>query len=215
MKCVEVCQHDGLTLVGDAWDLESIIGEARRDFLFYLNSGGGVTVSGGEPTTQIDYVCELLKGLREWGINTCVDTCGYCRWEELERLLDYTDLFLYDIKHMDSEKHREGTGVPNELILENARRLAEKGAKLRVRYPVIPDYNDSEESAEAIAKFARSLGSAVEGADVLPFHNYCSAKYEQLGIEWIYAKTPALTKAEVAPLEEIFKSYELQTTIGG
>ena len=215
LKCVEVCQYDALALVSQPWNPQELIDEGRKDFSFYLNSGGGVTISGGEPTTQTDHVIQVLKGIREWGIHTCVDTCAYCRWEELEKLIGYVDLFLIDVKHMDSEKHKEATGVSNELILENIRKLADKGAKFRLRLPIIPGYNDAEEEIEEVARFAESLGASVEGIDILPFHNYCASKYEQLGLEWEFATTGAMSKGEVAPFEEIFQSYGLETSVGG
>jgi pyruvate formate lyase activating enzyme len=215
MKCAEVCLYEALTVAGEPWSVEKAAEEAKSDFNFFLNSEGGVTISGGEPTTQLDYVMEVLKEVRSLGIHTCVDTCAYCKWEQLEQLLDKVDIFLVDLKHMDSEKHKAATGVPNDLILENVRRLAESGASLRLRLPTIPGFNDSAENAEAVAEFAKSLGPAVQGVDVLPFHSYCASKYEWLGLDWEYADSPSLEKADVAPLEEIIKSHGLETTIGG
>lgn len=215
MKCVDACMYDALVPASQAWSVEELVKETSKDFSFYLNSGGGVTISGGEPTTRLDQVVEILKGVRTYGINTCVDTCGYCKWEDLEKLTEYVDLFLYDIKHMDSEMHRQATGVPNELVLENARRLAAKGAILRLRLPLVPGFNDSDENIEALGEFAQELGSSVEAVDVLPFHNYCASKYEQLGLDWRYADIKSMAKEDVGPAVEILQSYGIETTIGG
>lgn len=215
MKCVDECIYEALTIVGEPWPVEKLADEAKSDFNFFMNSGGGVTISGGEPTTQTAYVLDILKKMRDCGIDICVDTCAYCKWEELEKLLDKADLLLIDIKHMDPEKHKMATGVSNEIILENLRHLAERGASIRLRLPIIPDFNDSPENIEEVAKFAKSLGPSVKGVDVLPFHSYCANKYEALGLDWEYAETQSMDKADVVPLEEILKSYGLETTIGG
>jgi len=215
MKCVEVCLYEALTIIGEPWSVEKVAKEAERDYSFYLNSGGGVTISGGEVTTQTDWALDILKELRGLGIHTCVDTCAYCNWEELEKLLGKTDLFLVDVKHMDPEKHKASTGVSNELIFENIRRLAEAGASIRLRLPIVPDFNDSPENIEEVAKFATSLGSSLEGIDLLPFHNYCASKYEWLGMDWEYTSIMSLDTKDIASLEDILKSHGLETTIGG
>ena len=215
MKCVDACLYEALTIVGEPWDAKSLAEEAKRDFNFFLNSDGGVTISGGEPTVQADYVVEILEEMKNCGIHTCVDTCAYCRWEELEKLLGKTNIFLVDLKHMDPEKHKEATGVTNELILENIRRLADSGAEIRLRLPLIPGYNDASDNVEEVAKFAESLGTSVKGIDVLPFHSYCANKYEALGLEWEYADAPSMDNADAVRIEEILKSHGLETTVGG
>jgi len=128
-----------------------------------------VTVSGGEPLSQPEFVLQLLRRLKESGIHTALDTTGYAPYSTLRKALPYTDLFLYDLKHMDSSLHKIATGVPNELILENARKIAASGGKLQIRIPVIPDFNDSAESIRAIGMFCRSLGDAVTIIQMLPY----------------------------------------------
>jgi len=215
MKCVEVCPSEALTIAGEEWELEQLLEEVRKDIMFYLDSGGGMTISGGEPTMFTDFSIELLKGSKEWGIDTCVDTTAYCKWENLEKLLPYTTLFLLDIKHMNSQKHKKGTGVSNELIIENAKKLAESGATIRIRIPIVPGFNDTKEELEEIAKFAKSLGSAVQGVDLLPFHDYCVGKYEQLDRVWSFPESVAMDAKAVAHFKELFDGYGLDTTIGG
>jgi pyruvate formate lyase activating enzyme len=215
MECVKVCQYEALAVVGEPWTVEKVTDEAKSDFSFFMNSEGGVTISGGEPTTQLEYTLDILKEIRGLGIDVCLDTCAYCRWEDLETLIDYVDLFLVDIKHMDPEKHKMATGVSNETIHANLRRLADRGASMRLRLPIIPGFNDSPEHIHKVAEFAKSLGPSVKGVDLLPFHSFCASKYDWLGLDWEYTNTPSMEKEDVVPLEDILKSYGLETTIGG
>ncbi len=216
MKCVEACPYGGLQQSGEFLSVDDVMKEVKSDWMFYMNSGGGVTISGGDPIFYPEFTLELLKRCRDVGIHTALDTTAYAKWENMEELLKYTSLVLLDIKHMDSEKHKEATGVPNELILENALKIAkETKAEIIIRVPVIPDYNDSDENIEETAKFARSLGPSVIRCDVLPFHNFCSVKYERFDKVFPMADVPALTEDDVVPFEDIFKAYDFETTIGG
>jgi len=214
MKCVKMCKYGALVQVGKLLTVEEVLAEVVRDRVFYMNSGGGLTVSGGEPMFHPGFTLELLKRAQEEGVNTCLDTCGYADWNDLGRILDYVDIVLYDIKHMDSQKHKEGTGVRNELILENAERTARK-TKMIIRIPVVPGFNDSEENMKEVARFARSLGKNMLRCDLLPFHNWASSKYESLGWKYACANMEFLSTEAVKPFEEIFKSYGLPTSIGG
>ena len=139
-----------------------------------------MTVSGGEPLSQIDFTEALLKVVHGEGVHTAVDTTGFVPQEAIRRVLPYTDLFLYDLKHMDSAEHERITGVPNELIHENARFIARSGGKMQIRVPVIPTYNDSEENIRRVAEFCVELGEAVTVVQLLPFHHFGSAKYERM-----------------------------------
>ncbi|MDR1821770.1 MAG: glycyl-radical enzyme activating protein, partial [Oscillospiraceae bacterium] len=153
----------------------------RREKPFYDTSGGGVTVSGGECLNQPEFLLNFLIACKEEGIHTAVDTTGLAQWSVIEKILPYSDLFLYDLKHMDSEMHKRGTGVPNELILENARKIAKAGGKFQIRVPVMPLYNDSEENFDKLGKFVLELGDAVEVVQLLPYHNLGVVKWERLG----------------------------------
>jgi pyruvate formate lyase activating enzyme len=216
MKCVEACPYGGLEMIGELLSVGEVMKEIRNDWLFYMNSGGGMTISGGDPIFYPDFSLELLKRSKELGISTALDTTAYTKWENLERLLKYVDIVLLDIKNMDSKKHEEATGVPNELILSNATRIAkETKAKIMVRIPVIPDFNDSDENIEETAKFALSLGPSVIQVDLLPYHDFCSAKYERLDRTFPMGDIPSLTTDDVVPLEDIFKGYGFKTSIGG
>lgn len=180
--CESVCIPKALYYCGTERDIDGILHRLEREKPYFIKSGGGLTVSGGECLLQYEGVAELLKGTQELGLNTAVDTCGLVPWKNIEAVLPYTDLFLYDIKHMDSDKHAEGTGVHNELILENARKIAAAGGKMQIRIPLIPGFNDGA-NIEATRDFLLELGDAVVEVQVLPYHNYGNAKYARLSRE--------------------------------
>jgi len=215
LKCVEICPYEALARVGDPYTIDQILAEVERDFPFYINSGGGMTLSGGEPTTSPEFTTELLKQAKQRGLHICLDTCCYCQWEILDGLKDYVDIFLVDLKHIDSKEHQRMTGVPNEIILSNIRKLSENKCGIRIRIPVIPDFNDSEEYNEEVAKFLSGLPNPVQSVDLLPFHNWCQDKYRWLGKEWLLDEYEALDPSEVEPLQDIFEAYNIQSTIGG
>ncbi len=180
-KCAEVCTSKALYMCGTDYTVDEIMERVRRDVPFFKKSGGGVTVSGGECLSQGEFTLELLKRCKAEGIHTAVDTTGFADWKWIEKVLPYTDLFLYDLKHMDSEMHKRGTGVPNELILENARKIAAAGGKFQLRIPVIPMYNDSVEDFDKYGKFIKELGDAVEVVQLLPYHALGVTKWDRLG----------------------------------
>jgi pyruvate formate lyase activating enzyme len=177
--CVEVCSNDARTLMGRWASVDEVMSEVLRDKRFYANSGGGVTLSGGDPTAQPRFALALLQACKAAGLHTAIETCGCTSWRVFSRLLEHVDLVLFDIKHLDSGKHREGTGRPNALILENAARIA-RSKPMRVRVPVIPGFNDSPEAIRAIARFVREELGALE-IDLLPYNRMGESKYEFLG----------------------------------
>jgi len=178
--CEEACPAAALEVIGRERTAADVAAEALRDKVFYEKSGGGVTLSGGEPALQVDFSLALMGMLKEEGIHLALDTCGGVRWERLKPLVDLSDLVLMDIKIMDEEKHLKHTGVPLELVLENARQVAELGLTLWIRTPVIPGYTDSEENVRAVARFIRENLPTVERYDLLAFNNTCDAKYRRL-----------------------------------
>ena len=212
MKCVEVCPYGALTKVGETLSVAEIMDEVERDMLFYVNSGGGMSISGGEPLFQADFASALLQAAREKGIHTCVDTSGYGPAEDMEKLIPYTDLFLYDMKQMDDIRHQEVTGVSNKDILENAKRIVGR-TDIRFRVPLIPGINDNEEYFDALGKFASSIG--VKNVDLLPYHDYAQGKYRMLGREELFYKRDLLPDDVVKKFEEQLQGYGLETTIGG
>ncbi|MCD6317639.1 glycyl-radical enzyme activating protein, partial [Candidatus Aerophobetes bacterium] len=167
-KCVAVCPTDALSLVGRYFSLKEVMEEIEKDVLFYYNSGGGVTLTGGEPTMQIGFVAELAKRLQKERISVALDTCGYASWDRLIRVLEFTDVVLYDFKVMDPNKHKELTGVENDLILQNAIRISRMGIPIIARLPIIPGFNDSEKEIENKLTFLQKLETVVR-VDLLPY----------------------------------------------
>lgn len=181
-KCVEACPSQALELFGKSMDVEEVIRIVEEDSRFYARSGGGLTLSGGEPVSQTEFVLELLKTARGRGIDTALETSGLCKWEDLERVCRHVNEVFYDIKTLDGQRHEEATGVGNVRILENLRRLCEAFPKMpiTVRTPVVPDFNDSPEHIRTIVEFLDELPGPV-AYELLPYHRFGEAKYDQLG----------------------------------
>lgn len=213
-SCVKACPSTARRLVGHYMSLEEVMKEVEKDFPFYQRSGGGMTVTGGEPLMQADFVRMLLKSCQEKGIHTAIETCGYAEWEDFKNMLEYVDLTLYDIKYMNNEKHRELMGVGNELILQNAKEVAKLGKDMVIRVPVIPDCNDSLENMEAIAEFARTL-EGVEEIHLLPYHRLGESKYDRLGKSYKLKGVKPLDKESLSKQKKIIESYQLKVQVGG
>ncbi len=210
--CADKCYAEALTLCGKDYTSEELVSRLLQDKNFFDTSGGGVTISGGEPLCQIDFVEEVMRGLKASDIHIALDTTGFAPWEALERTTPYTDLYLYDLKHMDSAKHKAAVGVPNEQIHENARKLAAAGKKLQVRIPVIPMFNWDEENIRATAEFCAQLGDAVEVVQLLPYHNMGVMKYLRISDGKPMEATPP-SDEKMASLRELMASYGLRVTI--
>ena len=180
--CLEECYAGALELVGRRASVAEVMAVVRRDQPFYQTSGGGLTLSGGEPTLQIDFAQALLQAAQEEGLHCCVETCGFAPFSHFERLLPLVDLFLFDLKETDEERHRLFTGVPNRRILENLRLLHERGARLRLRLPLVPQYNARPEHLTSTAALIHSL-PGLEGVELMPYHRLGASKLERLGLE--------------------------------
>lgn len=215
LQCVKACKENALVWWGRILTVNEVMDEVAQDKQFYANSGGGMTLSGGEPMAQPEFTYNLMKEAKNRDIKTALDTCGYAPWADLERVLEFTDLVLFDIKNMDSRQHREYSGCGNELILENARRIAEKGIKMRIRVPIIPGRNDSMEGLEETAKFVQSLGDVVLGADLLTYHPYAGAKYKTFGMDYGFPAGEGLDDELVKPVIDLFLNYVEEVTVGG
>jgi len=211
-KCVEACPNKAREISGKLMTVEEVLEEVKKDALFYQNSGGGVTFSGGEPTHQPEFLWHLLKGSQESGIHTALDTSGFVKPEILKRVLEHTNLVLYDIKHMDPAKHKELTGVDNRLILENAKMIASMGKPMIIRVPLIPGNNDSKENIKALAEFMLSLG--LKRVDLLPYHSLGKIKYYRLGMEYKLSDLKPFAEGEVAKIKADLESYGLQVGVG-
>ncbi len=178
-QCVAACTG-ALETCGKEMTVEEILDEVARDESFYLNSGGGMTVSGGDPLFCPDFTLALVKAAKQRGLHVCIETSGYAAWESVEALLPYVDIFLWDVKESDSDRHKQFTGVPNERILDNLERLDRAGARVILRCPIIPTFNDREEHLRAIGALAERL-SSVERVDIEPYHPLGQSKHTALG----------------------------------
>jgi pyruvate formate lyase activating enzyme len=212
--CIEGCYAGALEQIGKEMTVGDVLAEIKTDQPFYDQSGGGITLSGGEPALQSRFSLGLLQGSKALGIHTAIETTGYVKWDVWESLRPYLDLVLYDLKELDSELHTRWTGLPNELVLDNLKRLANSGVAVIVRRPVIPDYNDSVESIHQLGRFVRDLG-IIEEIDLLPYHRFGKGKYERLGLEYAMGDTPSMKAEEVTELYNILHSYGLNVKIGG
>jgi pyruvate formate lyase activating enzyme len=178
--CAKVCKAGALYMCGTDQTVDEVMYRVLRDKPFFDESGGGVTVSGGECLWQPEFTIELLERCKENGISTAVDTTGYVKWETVEKALPYSDLFLYDLKCMESLLHKQVIGVPNELILENAVRIAGAAGRLWIRIPVIPLLNDSEEHFEKYGVFLSGIRESVDIVQLLPYHKMGVSKHDRL-----------------------------------
>jgi len=179
--CVSECYQDALTIYGKEMTAGEVFEEVFRDKMFYEGTGGGVTVSGGEPLLQPHFLVAVLRLCRYAGIHTCLETTGYANAQVWEQVLPLTDYVLFDLKHMDSRLHQGFTGKPNEQILENAGRVAGSGTPIMFRMPLVPGFNDSLQNIEATGNFVRSLGGDnVQGIELMPYHRMGTGKYESL-----------------------------------
>jgi pyruvate formate lyase activating enzyme len=186
--------------------------QIEREIPFYDESGGGVTFSGGEPLMQPGFLSALLKACRQHEIHTVVDTSGFANWTVFEQIRSNVNLFLYDLKHMDSIRHREVTGVPNEMILSNLRSLSERGQKIVVRIPLVPGINDNEKNIVESGKFLSSL-PRLEGVELIGYHDIAQAKYEALGREYGLNGTKPPTEAEMHKAAELLQSHRLNVVL--
>lgn len=178
-RCVDVCPSGAQGVLGRRISVSEVMEELLKDQIFFDESGGGVTISGGEPLAQPDFLATLLAECRARHIHTVLDTCGYAEWHVFERIRGAVDLFLFDLKVMDPIKHQQFTGVRNDRILANLGRLAKSGSSLIVRIPVIPQVNDDEENFTAVSRFLSRLN--IGNIDLLPYHSIASSKYSRLG----------------------------------
>lgn len=210
--CVEACPHDAMRITGKKMSVDEIFDIVKRDIDFYIDSGGGVTLSGGEVLMQPEVALALLKRFKKADLHTCVDTAGFGSTSGLKRLFPYVDLFYYDIKHTDPKIHEAQTGRTNELILRNFKEVAASGVPFVVRVPVVPGFNDN---SDAISDIADLVARTSPGATVnlLPYHRYGQQKYAQLGRKYPMegAETPPPKFMEAA--RKIVQSHGLRCEV--
>jgi pyruvate formate lyase activating enzyme len=211
--CAEACYPKALEICGKDYTVEEIIQRVIQDKPFYEQSGGGITISGGEPLTQPEFTLQVLKVLKKEKIHTALDTTGFADFELIEAVLPYTDLFLYDLKHMDREQHKKVVGVPNELILENAKKLAKAGGKIQIRIPIIPRFNDSKKNITETGKFCQSLGDAVVMIQLLPYHNLGVMKYERIYEDQKVLEASTPTDDKIQSLKKLLEDMGFSVTV--
>ena len=210
--CVAACPNGARELAGRRMSVGQVIAEVDKDTLFYEESGGGVTFSGGEPLMQADFVRAVALRCAELEIHTALDTSGYASKEELMKVANVIDLFLYDVKTMDNAAHIAYTGVPNRTIIENLRTLDELGKRIWIRYPLVPGVNDDERSLLDLIDLITSMKS-VERVNVLPYHRAGAGKYTRLGREYLFSGTEEPSAEDAASY--IARRTDFPVLIGG
>jgi pyruvate formate lyase activating enzyme len=213
-RCVLSCYFKARELSGRAFTARTLLEEILKDRVVFGNSGGGVTLSGGEPMIYPGFVAELLSGCRNRGIHTAVETCGSVPWGHFEQVLPFADLFLYDIKLIDAQKHEQWTGVHNSVILDNARVLCERGKRIIVRVPLIHQVNDDDGEFTAIARFAVGLKN-VDELHILPFHQVGSSKYALVGKDYGMQGVSEENDQRIARCRQIAEGLGLRVSVGG
>ncbi len=213
-RCARVCDAEALTIVGKRMTVGEVITEVEKDRTFYETSGGGVTLSGGEPAYQKEFSLALLKECKEGDLHTVIDTSGYVREGILKGLLEYVDLVLYDLKCLDPDKHLKFTGVPNELILNNAKVITDIGKAVIFRAPIVPGYNDSDEDIRRLGEFVENLKGDPK-IELLPYHRLAEDKYRRLGRPYPLKGLLSPKKEHMEKLADDLRSYDIEVLIGG
>lgn len=210
LECVAICPTNALETAGKSMTVDELLDVVERDGGFHHRSGGGITVSGGEPLTQATFVSALFQECRKRLIHTAVETTGFGRWEQFYTTVEFANVVLYDIKSMNSSKHKEYTGVPNDLILQNLKQLSYSKPQLPIiiRTPVIPGFNDSEKDITEIVTFIKTLPSVTD-YQLLPFHRLGLSKYDSLGKTCDYNNTPNIDESLMEHLKNIAARFKM------
>lgn len=207
-RCTESCYAEALVLQGRSLSVDEVMDELRRDVPFYKTSGGGVTLSGGEPMRQADFCAAVLERCRVEAIHTVVDTSGYAPWDDYEKVLPFVDLVLYDLKHADPKAHRTYTGVSNEIILENLSKIDGRGIPIEIRIPIIPGINDDRANIETTASFLKGIKN-VTSVTLLPYHRLGELKYTRLGRNYRLNGLDPPTKEHMAEIADWVGAFGL------
>lgn len=211
MKCADLCVSGAIVEYGKKYSAEEVLFEVLKDREIYEKTGGGITLSGGEPMLQPDFVLELLKLAKNENLNTALDTCGYAKWENYEKVLPFVDMVLYDLKAFDPNLHKTLTGKDNTLILDNLKKISQTKTKIAVRIPLIPTLNDGE--IKKIGEFLSQLENIVE-VKVLPYHNYSSNKYQSLNKSYLLDEIVPPNDEEIELAIKTLKSYNINAVDG-
>lgn len=211
LECARVCPAEAIVATGRIMSIDDVMAEIDRDSPFYADSGGGVTISGGEPLYQPRFVLSLLERCKQKGYHTAISTSGHVAWSELERIAELVDLVLFDVKHMDSRQHRAGTGRSNRLIRDNLSRVASK-TDVWIRVPLIPGYNDSPDHLVKIAGLAKEVGA--KRLSLLPYHELGKGKYGRLGMQYPLKHVTRRTKEFLGQLGQVVRGTGVEPTLG-
>lgn len=214
-KCVDMCSEAALSISGEIKTISELFEIIDEDRAFYDISGGGITLGGGEVLMQPEAAANLLMVCKKEGINTAIETSGYAKLEAVLQVAEFTDLFLFDIKHMDSDRHFELTGVRNELILQNLRELLDRRYNVKIRMPLLKGMNDSQDAIEKVINFLMPYRNYknFKGVDLLPYHKFGVNKYNQLGKDYSLEGDPSLSNTELVFIENLFKKYQIPVSI--
>ncbi len=212
--CAEVCSNKALYFTARIMDLSEIMEIILKDEKYYRKTSGGVTISGGEPMLQYPFALAIFRECKKMGLNTALDTTGYPQWEHYEAILPAVDLVLLDLKHMDSDRSLELTGVRNERILENLARMADQGQAVQIRIPLVPGLNDSESNLRATAAYCAKMGESIKRVQLLPYHKFGVPKYERVGKSYPLPEIASPSKETMQQHKELFESYGLTVQIG-
>ncbi len=213
-NCDDNCPTEALRLIGREMTVEQVMDEIIKDRVFFEESGGGVTFSGGEPLKQPEFLEALLEGSRANSIHTAVDTCGYAPFEVFLKIEEKVNLFLYDVKMIDDKKHKKTTGVSNTTILDNLKKLSKKESNIEVRIPVVPGVNSTMRDMKEIAEFLVQCKS-IENVSFLPYHNIAGHKYQNLQMSNRLAGTKTLEEEKVKKFVKTFEDLGFRIKIGG
>jgi pyruvate formate lyase activating enzyme len=206
--CVQACPRQALTIYGQRMTVSQIVDEVLKDAPFYHRSGGGVTISGGEPLKQPGFLLGILKACRQAGLHTAIETSGYCSSRVFSRVLDKIDLIMFDLKVMDATQHLELTGRRNDLILNNARLLAKAGCAVQARMPLIPSINDSVDNLSMLALFLNSIGW--QSIELMPYHQFGRSKYAALGRPYKMGDLPSANPEDVERVSKLMKKHGIE-----
>ena len=215
MQCAEVCPSGAIKAAGRYMTVAEVLDTVGRDASYYRRTSGGMTLSGGEPLVQWQFALKLLQEAKRRGLHTALDTTGYTDWEILDEVLNFTDLVLYDLKHPNSARHQEATGVPNERILDNLRKtVAKPGPRVWVRHPVIPQFNDSEEELEALCRLILTLEPSVEKLSLLPYHSFGELKYAAMGKVYPWKGIATISDEQIGKFKKLVESRGIEVDVG-
>jgi pyruvate formate lyase activating enzyme len=215
IRCTEACPSGAIASAGEYMTVAKVIDIVGRDASHYRRTNGGMTISGGEPLLQWTFTLELLREAKRRGFHTALDTSGYADWQILDEVLNYADLVLYDVKHLDSAKHQKATGVPNERILDNLQKtVGKRKPTVWIRYPVIPRFNDSEEELEELCKLVLILKPSVEKVSLLPYHRFGELKYAAMGKAYLWQGVPTISDERMREFKKLIQSHGLRVDVG-